>query len=145
MKKIINGKIYDTATAKLCAAAASGGSYSDFDYWHEALYRKKTGEYFLHGEGGPMSKYAESCGQNEWRGGEKIIPLSYEAAQKWAEEHLDGDEYEEIFGAVTEDDSRVTMTYSLPAGLIEQLKREASRRGIGQSELLESLIRDGLN
>lgn len=117
----------------------------NFSYCSEVLYRKKTGELFLYGEGGPMSKYAESCGQNEWSGGEKIIPLSYEAAQKWAEEHLDGDKYEEIFGAVTEDDSRVTVTFSLPSGLIEQIKREASRRGIGQSELLETLIRDGLN
>lgn len=145
MKKIINGKVYDTSTAKLCADTSNGGSYRDFSHWSEELYRKKTGEYFLYGEGGPMTKYAKSCGQNEWSGGEEIIPLSYEAAQKWAEKHLDGDKYEEIFGAVVEDESRTAVTFSLPAGLVEQLKREASKRGIGQSELLEELIRGGLN
>lgn len=145
MKKIINGKVYDTSTASRVAAWENMQDVRNFGRCTEALYRKKTGEFFLHGEGGPMTRYAKTVGQNEWSGGEEIIPLSYEAAQKWAEEHLDGDEYEEIFGAVAEDDSRAVATFSLPAGLIEQLKREASRRGVGQSELLEELIREGLD
>ena len=48
-----------------------------------------------------MSNYAESYG-NERYGGEKIIPLSENEAKKWAENHLDGDEYEKIFGSVDE-------------------------------------------
>ena len=73
MKKIINGKRYDTETANLCGNT----SYSyrgDFHFWREELYQKRTGEFFLYGEGGPMTKYSVSTGQNTWSGGEKIIP-----------------------------------------------------------------------
>lgn len=102
MKKIINGKKYDTETATKKASAYASCSMSDFGYWEEELYQKRTGEFFLYGHGGPASKYSVTVGQNEWSGGEKLIPLSMEAAQKWAEKHLDGDEYEEIFGEVEE-------------------------------------------
>ena len=101
MKKIINGKLYDTSTATLMGSA----SYSypgNFSYWREELYRKKTGEFFLYGEGGPMSKYSRKIGQNEWSGGEKIHPLTLREAQKWVEEHLDAEEYEQVFGLVEE-------------------------------------------
>lgn len=101
MKSIINGKKYDTKTAKelafytyLCP--------NDFRYLQETLYQKRTGEFFLYGEGGPASKYAVVLGQNERCGGEKIIPLTVDEAKRWAEEHIDGDEYEEIFGEVEE-------------------------------------------
>ena len=101
MKKIINGKKYNTETATEIAAWSNNVSTSDFGYCYEALYLKRTGEYFLFGEGGPMSKYAESCGDCiGW--GESIIPLSVSAAKRWAERRLDGDEYERIFGDVEE-------------------------------------------
>ena len=108
MKKVINGSLYDTETAKLLGE----DSYSnpgDFQHWVETLYRTKSGKYFLHGEGGAMTKYAVSVGQNEWSGGEKIIPLDLDSAQKWAEEHLDGDEYIKAFG---EPDERTTVMVS---------------------------------
>ena len=108
MKKVIGGALYDTETAKLLGE----DSYSnpgDFQYWVETLYRTKSGKYFLHGEGGAMTKYAVSVGQNEWCGGEKIIPLDLDSAQKWAEEHLDGDEYIRAFG---EPEERTTISIS---------------------------------
>ena len=101
MNKIINGKKYSTDTAKCVACWENGYGHGDFQYAEEQLYRKKTGEFFLYGEGGPMSGYAESYG-NETYGSEKIIPLSDDEAREWAEDHLDGDEYEEIFGPVEE-------------------------------------------
>lgn len=97
MKKVINRALYDTETAKLLGED-SHGSPRDFDHWCESLYRTKSGKYFLHGAGGAMTKYAISTGQNEWSGGEKIIPLTLESAQKWAEEHLSGDDYLAAFG-----------------------------------------------
>jgi hypothetical protein len=101
MKKIINGKRYDTDTAKILGSA--GYSHpGDFSYWYEALYRKKTGEFFLHGVGGAMSRYARRIGLDEWTGGEEIRPLSPEEARKWIEKNLDVEEYEEIFGEVEE-------------------------------------------
>lgn len=101
MRKVINGKMYDTETAKKRSVVCSNCGVNDFGYWEETLYQKKTGEYFLYGEGGPASKYARACGQNEWSGGSEIVPLTIEAAKKWAEA-LDGDSYEAIFGNVEE-------------------------------------------
>ena len=96
MKKIINGKRYDTNTAKLIGEA-SYINRTDFHYWTEELYQKRTGEFFIYGKGGPASRYSRSTGQNSWSGGEKIIPLTINEAKEWAEKYLDGDEYEELF------------------------------------------------
>ena len=101
MKKIINGRMYDTKTATLVGTA----SYSypgDFSYWEENLYRKKTGEFFICGEGGPMSQYAHRIGQNLWSGGEKIRPLTLKEAREWAERYLDVEKYEQTFGVIEE-------------------------------------------
>ena len=139
MKKIINGRRYDTDTAKE-VACDSYSNRSDFAYWKETLYRKNTGEFFLHGVGGPMSRYAESAGQNQWSGGQKIIPLTLEAAQKWAEEHLDAAEYEQIFGAVEESSEKRTVTFSLSEATIEKIARIATEKSISKSEVIERLI-----
>lgn len=99
MKKIINRKRYDTKTAQeLCCYRHGEG----FSLVEEILYRKRTGEYFLYAYGGPMTKYAvyESC--STVRGGEEIRPLTEDEAHDWAEMHIDGDKYEEIFGEVEE-------------------------------------------
>ena len=139
MKKVINGRRYDTDTARRMAE----DSYSnprDFSYWCETLYRKNTGEYFLHGEGGPMSKYAETVGQNQWSGGAKLIPLTVEAAKKWAEEHLDGEEYEKIFGVVEETAVKRTVTFSLPEKAVELIARRAAEEGCSKSEVIERLL-----
>ena len=140
MKKVINGKVYDTETAELVARWSNGQSTSDFDYCAEDLYRKRTGEFFIHGDGGASSKYAVSYGNGFWGGGEKITPLTYEAAQKWAEEHLSGEKYEAIFGEVAEDESKTAVTLSLSAAAVERAKRTAAQKGISLSALIESLI-----
>lgn len=102
MKQIINGKKYNTETAKEMGCWSNNYSYGDFNYCEESLYRKKTGEYFLYGVGGAMSKYSQSCGQNTWSGGSEIMPMTESEARDWAEKHLTADEYEEIFGKVEE-------------------------------------------
>ena len=83
MKKVIDGLVYNTATAQEIA------SYSylyanDFRHVDEALYKTKKGNYFLAGSGGPMSKYAVSVG-NSSTGSEGIIPLTEEGAREWCE------------------------------------------------------------
>ena len=57
------------------------------EYWAEYLYRKRTGEFFLHGTGGPgpMSRYSRKTGQNQWVGWAEIRPLSLREAQKMAD------------------------------------------------------------
>ena len=102
MYKIIGGKRYNTKTAK------EMGSYqfsypTDFSWYKETLHKKNTGEFFLYGVGGASSKYKVSCGENSWSGSEKITLLTIKEAMEWAEEHLDVEKYEEIFGEVGED------------------------------------------
>lgn len=101
MRKIINGRKYDTETAKELGDYWNGLGENDFENFSEILYQKKTGEYFLYGEGGPASKYAEHC-PGGWTSGKGIIPMTESEAMKWAEEHLDCDECEAIFGEVEE-------------------------------------------
>ena len=102
MKKIIEGKLYNTETAKMIGEGGNGRGRNDFSYYEEELYIKRTGEYFLYGCGGAMSRYAESCGQNTWTGGESIIPMTEKEAREWAEENIYADDYMEIFGEVEE-------------------------------------------
>ena len=102
MKKIINGKKYDTDTAKEVGYDNNGLLCSDFSYIEETLYKKKTGEFFLCGRGGAVTKYAE-CKPGEFsRSGEAIVPLKEDEAKKWAEDHSTVEEYEKIFGEVEE-------------------------------------------
>lgn len=98
MKKIINKKLYDTETAKMIASWSNGLGKSDFRGYEECLFLKKTGEFFLYGEGGGLSPYAERRGDG-WGYGEKITPLTEEEARQWAESHMEADEYLKIWKA----------------------------------------------
>ena len=101
MKKIIKGKKYDTETAEELFCEDSGGSTSDFNYWCERIFRKKTGEYFLFGEGHGFSIYATICGNSRgW--GQAIRPLTDNDLKEWFIRHDLVDEYETIFGKVEE-------------------------------------------
>ena len=103
MKKVINGKRYDTETAAL-VAADSFSDYGDFGYWSEEIYRTKRGNWFLVGEGGAMSPYARAAGQNETRGGSVLIPFTKKEALTWLEAHTsDSESYEKYFSDVVED------------------------------------------
>lgn len=98
MKKIIDGKLYNTATATIIAEYWNGLGSSDFRNISEELYRTKKGKFFIAGNGGPMTKYSESCGDNSRCGGEKIIPLSESEAREWLEEHGTTEDYIATFG-----------------------------------------------
>jgi len=101
MKKIINGKLYNTETAKQVGWYGNGYDCGNFFYEREELYLKKTGEWFLYGEGGPMSSYSVEYGTTS-SGSSVITPFTEAEAKKWAMEHLDADEYMELFGEVEE-------------------------------------------
>lgn len=101
MKKIIHGKLYDTDTAAEIACDSNGYGFADFRYCREALYRKKNGEYFLYGEGGALSPYAQKCRGGSCEGS-RIRPLTEESAKTWGEQHLDADSYMKVFGPVEE-------------------------------------------
>lgn len=101
MKKIINGKKYDTETARKISGWDEGRN-GDHDYVHEELYRKKNGEFFLFGEGGANSKYGAWIDNYSRAESRKIVPLPIEEAKRWAEKHISTEKYEEIFGEVEE-------------------------------------------
>lgn len=140
MKKYINKKLYDTGSAKKCGEYEPNPYRSDFSWYCETLYQKKTGEYFLHGDGNAASKYSKSCGLNEWCGTEIIRPLTYEEAQEWAEKHLDGDEYIRIFGEPEENSEKTALNLHIRKDTAEKLKQAAAKAGKTVSEYIEGLI-----
>lgn len=141
MKKVIHGRMYDTSTAKELATWDNGCPCNDFHWCEEKLYRKRNGEFFLYGQGGPASKYRDAIGVNEWTGGDSIQPLTYKAAQEWAEQ-LDGAEYEKIFGAVDDDGGKVATTVQLSPVAYEKLKAAAGDKKVSVSELVERFALD---
>lgn len=100
MIKVINGKKYDTNTAKELTSFYN--EETGFRYLEEALYRKKTGEYFIYGNGGALTKYRVPCDNDSWSGSCAITPITQNEAKAWVEEHCSGEEYIEIFGDVEE-------------------------------------------
>lgn len=139
MKKIIRGKVYDTDTARYVGGDSGGDGFSR---WSEDLYQKRTGEFFLFGEGGPATKYAEYIdGNNAWSNGSKIIPLNVDAAREWVEKHLDADDYEALFGAPDEDDTeRTAISALLPAGLIKRARQRAADDKTTLTAMIETAL-----
>jgi len=130
MKKVIEGALYNTETAKEIGAWDNGLYGRDFGRCSETLYRTKSGKYFLHGDGGPMSKYAVRHG-NSTSGSEEIRPYTPAEAAEWAEEHLTADEYAAEFGEPEEAaDGREALNISIPAELkrrFEQVKKQTGK------------------
>jgi len=102
MRKIIEGKIYNTETATELAHYEYGEGRRDFRYVWEALYRTPKGAYFTAGEGGPMTRYARSCGDNSTCGGEGLFVLTEAEAKEWMERHGSADQYVAAFGVPEE-------------------------------------------
>lgn len=101
MRKIINGKAYDTETAHLVGENDNNDA-SDSNRIIEKLYRKKTGEYFLYGWGGAFTRYCEHISSREFSSGDRFTPLSVEQARKFAEQSLTATEYEAEFSVAEE-------------------------------------------
>ena len=72
MKRIINGKTYNTATAQHVCDLACSSNPGDFSYHDTSLYRSPKGQFFVCGEGGAMSMWSESAGPNSWSGGKGL-------------------------------------------------------------------------
>lgn len=140
MQKIINGKKYNTETAEQVGFYSNRYGRNDFNWLEETLYKKRTGEFFLFGEGGPASHYCTWIDNNNRTSGERIVPMTFEEARQWAEKHLEVEEYEEIFGEVEESGETKGVMYSLPVNLIEKVKRKATERRITASQLVAELI-----
>jgi len=97
MKKIINGFRYDTQKAVEVGNYHSGHTPSDFQGWTATLYKTpRSGRFFLHGHGGPMTRFADHHG-NSVTDGERIVLMSKEEALEWAEQYLGVEDIERHF------------------------------------------------
>lgn len=139
MKRIINGKLYNTDTARFIGTAEHGEP-GDIYYCVESLYRKKTGVFFLHGDGGSGTRYAVRSGAN-WAAGEEIIPISPDEARRWIEQNIP-DKYEDVFGPVSEEDvSKRIVSFSLPEDVIGLIADLAAEMEISKSDVVEMAVR----
>ena len=88
MKRIIDGKRYDTETAEQVTTIGSlpGTSRTDFRYWEADLYRTPRGRWFLSGRGGPATMFSRPDGSGMTSGGGGIIPISDTEAQEYLED-----------------------------------------------------------
>ena len=89
MKKIINGRMYNTETAK-----EIGYFRRNIPYMLDTLYQKKTGEYF------EVHNHFSNDGNYETVS--EFYPISEDDAKEWVAKFMTGDKYEEIFGKVEE-------------------------------------------
>lgn len=141
MKRIINGKRYDTNTAQFIKTYSSGLSISDFRYYDESLYLKKTGEFFLYATGNGSSMYASKYG--DLRGpGEKIVPLTLDEAKAWVEKIEDPDLYEELFEV--EEEGNIAFSLLLPENLYKKLDDKSIEDGITKKDIVVSALENYL-
>ena len=141
MKKVIKNSVYDTDTAEKIGEWDNRERPGDLNYIAEALYRTKSGKYFLHGVGGARTQYGVWNG-NTGRAGEVIRPMPYDDAREWAEEHMDGDSYIEAFGD-PEDGERVQMAILISAAARRKLEMIRAETGENMTVIIERLIMEG--
>ena len=96
MKRVIDGKVYNTDTATKIGNYSNGYSCNDFNYLDQTLYLSKKGQFFLVGYGGANTIYAESYG--DMRGEGSTLRLwNKQEALSWASQHLDTEVIEKYF------------------------------------------------
>ena len=143
MRKVINGRTYNTETSKKIGNWDNGIYGSDFKSCEEDLYKNTKGAYFLVGEGGPLSKYAVSHG-NSTSGSIELIPMTATEAQEWAEGHLTVDEYEAEFGVQEEASSDLTtrerVTLTLDIEIAARLRKYSADTKIPMARIADNAI-----
>ena len=104
MKAIIGGKRYDTETAQyICDLSPRGFYTGDFRHEETALYRTPRGNWFLAGEGGPMSRWARPEGLNGYSSGAGVRALDPDEARAMLEQHGETEAIERYFADQVED------------------------------------------
>ena len=88
MIQIIDGKRYNTETAKFIFEHWNGYMTSDFKHRTKGLFLTPKGSWFLHHVGGALTDMAETIG-NSSHGGECIEPITSDDAYGFLEVHSD--------------------------------------------------------
>ena len=97
MKKVIDGKVYNTETAELVHDWNNGRFPNDFKFREKQLYRTKKGNWFIKHLGGAMTDMAVSVGNNATGGSSDIEPISSKDAMKFLETHGGEEALEKYF------------------------------------------------
>lgn len=160
MKKIINGRRYDTSTATLIDYhminnisfdKVDKGNVESFkkyisekrllDQRLENLYRKKTGEFFLYTLNVPMSRLAERklYGIGKY---ENIIPLTVDEAKEWMEECSDAETYESVFEI--EDEGNIAFSLLIPENLYNKLKDKSEKAEKSMKDIIVEALESNL-
>ena len=80
MIKIIDGKRYNTDTAKLIFSHENGRNQSDFDYISRDLYLTKNKAWFIHHFGGAHTYMGVPVGSNGIGSSQSIEPIESDDA-----------------------------------------------------------------
>ena len=83
MKKVIDGKTYNTETAESIHKTGNGLYPGDFMGYEETLYKTKKGGFFLYGIGNANSRYAARVDNHTYCPGSDIRVISTEQATEW--------------------------------------------------------------
>lgn len=85
MKRVIDGKLYDTDTAELVCELECPVAYGSFGWHDTALYRTKRGRFFLAGRGGARSMWRRQVDSSAWGPGEGIRVIDADEARSHME------------------------------------------------------------
>lgn len=97
MIRIVNGKRYNTDTAELlCNISRGSYSRSDFQYDNTDLYVTQNGNFFISGEGGARSRWAQSV-PNGSTGGSGLRPIDKADARSLLEQYGSPEQVEAHF------------------------------------------------
>jgi predicted HicB family RNase H-like nuclease len=120
MRRIINGKAYDTETGELVVERGNGDEV-------EVLYRTRNGAYFL------WEQYLIPDGYGFYDAAHKIIPFEDEQAKRWLEANAN-EFVEEYFGEMPEGGAAERrLTLRLPNNLARRLETLAAAKGISMN------------
>lgn len=137
MRRIISGRVYDTSSSRLIGAVEQGDRAAP-DWYRASLYRKRTGEIYIHEEGGAASPVASDLGGGVYGPGESIEPLGYEEAQRWAHDRLSPEEAARLYQDARSE--RGPLGIKAEPETRERLRRAAARYGRRQGDILDEII-----
>ena len=143
MKRIIDGVTYNTETATLIYRDALEGSWNDYKWQSESLYKTRSGRFFLHGEGGAGTKYGKAVSTTSRAGGEQIKPISEDDARRWLEQFEAPDEIcPELFPGAEETETESVIYLRVPSFLKTKLEAKAKEQGKSLNALLMRTIEE---
>ncbi|QNQ83773.1 hypothetical protein FP435_04610 [Lactobacillus sp. PV037] len=153
----LHGLSYDPEKAKFIVGYTPYISVNDNSFFTEGLYKKRTGEYFLYGEGNADSPYASYNKEyNGYQPGTKIKPLKFDEAKAYFDKY-DSDEYSDAdgnfleedavkrlydkeFGKIEVSEAKKIKSFSLKESTTKKIARIAQSQGKTQSEVIDMLV-----